>query len=74
MDDLKFFDLIKKTLTDFLHLTWGNLVLANLLPDTIGNIIGGAVMVGLVNWFAYLREALRKLREREARIVSSVAR
>jgi formate transporter len=31
------------------------LVLANLLPVTIGNIIGGAVMVGLVYWFAYLR-------------------
>src|SRR5512136_3222965 len=36
-------------------LTWGNFFLANLLPVTIGNIIGGAVMVGLVYWFAYLR-------------------
>ncbi len=37
------------------NLTWGNFFLANLLPVTIGNIIGGAVMVGLVYWFAYLR-------------------
>ena len=36
-------------------LTWGNFFLANLVPVTIGNIIGGAVMVGLVYWFAYLR-------------------
>jgi len=36
-------------------LTWGNFFIANLLPVTIGNIIGGAVMVGLVYWFAYLR-------------------
>jgi formate transporter len=37
------------------NLTWGNFFLANLVPVTIGNIIGGAVMVGLVYWFAYLR-------------------
>jgi formate transporter len=28
--------------------------MANLLPVTIGNIIGGAVMVGLVYWAIYL--------------------
>lgn len=37
------------------NLTWGNFFLANLVPVTLGNIIGGAVMVGLVYWFAYLR-------------------
>jgi formate transporter len=39
----------------FANLTWGNFFIANLLPVTIGNIIGGAFMVGLVYWFAYLR-------------------
>ena len=29
--------------------------LGNLFPVTIGNIIGGAVMVGIVYWFVYLR-------------------
>jgi formate transporter len=29
----------------------------NLLPVTIGNIIGGSVLVGLVYWFVYLRHA-----------------
>jgi formate/nitrite transporter FocA (FNT family) len=28
----------------------------NLIPVTIGNIIGGAVMVGIVYWFVYLRQ------------------
>ena len=30
----------------------------NLLPVTIGNIIGGAVLVGAVYWFVYLRPGL----------------
>ena len=47
MGDPKFFEVIKKTAADFPHLTWGNFFIANLLPVTIGNIIGGAVMVGL---------------------------
>ncbi len=54
--DPKFFEAIGKTAADFPHLTWGNFFLANLLPVTIGNIIGGAVMVGLVYWFVYLRK------------------
>lgn len=40
---------------DYSGLTWGNFLVANLLPVTIGNIIGGGVMVGLVYWFIYLR-------------------
>jgi formate/nitrite transporter len=37
-------------------LTWANFFFANLLPVTIGNIIGGAVLVGVVYWFIYLRQ------------------
>ena len=33
-------------------------VVNNLVPVTIGNIFGGAVLVGLVYWFVYLRERL----------------
>ena len=36
-------------------LTWGNFLWRNLLPATIGNIIGGALMVGGMYWFIYLR-------------------
>lgn len=53
--DPKFFELIGKTAGDFPNLTWGNFLVGNLLPVTIGNILGGAVMVGVVYWFVYLR-------------------
>ena len=39
-------------------LTWGNFIFRNLIPSTIGNIIGGAVMVGLMHWFIYLGPGL----------------
>jgi formate transporter len=41
---------------DLSDLTWGGFV-ANLVPVTIGNIVGGALMVGAVYWFVYLRKA-----------------
>jgi formate transporter len=37
------------------HLTWGRFLGANLVPVTIGNIVGGALMVGAIYWFVYLR-------------------
>lgn len=51
-----FFQTIGKTAADFSHLTWSNFAFANLIPVTIGNIIGGGIMVGLVHWFVYLRK------------------
>lgn len=36
-------------------LNLANFLWNNLLPVTIGNIIGGAVLVGMVYWFVYLR-------------------
>jgi formate transporter len=36
-------------------LTWGAFLGRNLLPVTVGNVIGGAGLVGLVYWFVYLR-------------------
>ena len=46
---------IGKTAADFPALTWQGF-LANLVPVTIGNAIGGSLMVGLVYWFVYLRK------------------
>ncbi len=43
------------TAAQFAELTWGNFIIANLLPVTIGNIIGGGLLVGLLYWFIYLR-------------------
>ena len=37
-------------------LTWGNFLLKNLLPVTLGNIAGGAVFVGSVYWLVYVRK------------------
>ena len=50
-----FWSQVGASAADYPELTWGNFFVANLLPVTIGNIIGGAVMVGLVYWFIYLR-------------------
>jgi formate transporter len=36
-------------------LSWVAFLRDNLLPVTIGNIVGGAVMVGVIYWFVYLR-------------------
>jgi formate/nitrite transporter len=36
-------------------ISWGQLLFNNLIPVTIGNIIGGAIFVGLLYWYVYLR-------------------
>lgn len=50
-----FWSAIGATAADYSALTWSNFFLNNIIPVTMGNIIGGAVMVGLVYWFIYLR-------------------
>ena len=40
----------------FPGLTWENFLIGNLVPVTIGNIIGGSIMVAAVYWFVYLRK------------------
>ena len=37
------------------NLTWDNFLINNLLPVTIGNIIGGAVLVAAIYWSVFLR-------------------
>ena len=34
---------------------WGSIIIGNLLPVTIGNIIGGAVFVACIYWYTYLK-------------------
>jgi formate/nitrite transporter len=36
-------------------LSWSALLTRNLLPVTVGNVIGGSVLVAAVYWFVYLR-------------------
>ena len=37
-------------------ITWGEFIINNLIPATIGNIIGGVVFVACAYWFVYMRE------------------
>ena len=46
---------IGMTATDFSNLTWSNMLINNLIPVTLGNIIGGTFLVGIVYWALYLR-------------------
>jgi formate transporter len=42
---------------DLSGLTWGAFLLNNLLPVTIGNILGGSVFVAAIYWMIFLRES-----------------
>jgi formate/nitrite transporter len=48
---------------DTAGLTWRAFFVDNLLPVTIGNVIGGALLVGAVYWFVYLRQPSADERE-----------
>lgn len=53
--DEDFWASLPTSAADYPSLTWQAFFVDNLLPVTVGNIIGGSVMVGLVYWFVYLR-------------------
>src|SRR3989338_279917 len=40
----------------FNNLTVRNFLIRNLIPVTLGNIIGGVILVALIYWFVYLRK------------------
>jgi hypothetical protein len=51
-----FWSAVGQTAADYPDLTWGKFLFHNLLPVSLGNVIGGAVLVGAVYWFVYLRK------------------
>ena len=51
-----FWEAIGQTPADYPALTWAAFLLTNLVPVTLGNILGGAGLVGAVYWFIYLRK------------------
>ncbi|MCX7912003.1 MAG: formate transporter FocA [Dehalococcoidales bacterium] len=55
-----FWQAVGKTAADYSSLTWGRFFVHNLIPVTIGNIIGGVFFVGLVYWLIYLRKKARR--------------
>ena len=46
--------------TSYDSLNLSDFLTNNLIPVTIGNLIGGAVLVGLVYWFVFLRKQISK--------------
>jgi formate transporter len=56
--DATFWTAIAKSAADYPSLGWAGF-LANLVPVTIGNVIGGGLLVALVYWFIYLWPAKR---------------
>ena len=45
---------------DVASLRWESFLLHNLLPVTLGNVVGGGVLVGAVYWLVYLRPSRRR--------------
>jgi formate/nitrite transporter len=54
---MKTFDpaFVASTGLELANLTWQNFILRNLIPVTIGNIIGGSIFVAAVYWVVFLR-------------------
>jgi formate transporter len=50
-----FWSAIESSPATYADLTWSAFLVNNLVPATIGNVIGGAILVSLAYWFAYLR-------------------
>ena len=38
------------------NLNWVHVILNNIIPVTLGNLVGGGLFVGLIYWFIYLKE------------------
>lgn len=53
----EFWNGIGKAASDFGNLEIGDILLNNLLPVTIGNIIGGALLIGGIYWLIFLHKS-----------------
>ncbi|MCL6270347.1 formate transporter FocA [Sansalvadorimonas sp. 2012CJ34-2] len=54
--DAGFWMEIGKTAADFSNINFSNMLFMNLIPVTIGNIIGGGILIGLFNWGVFLKK------------------
>ena len=50
-------DLSGKTASELGGLNWGSMFTQNVFIVTLGNIVGGAVFVGIVYWWIYVRDS-----------------
>jgi formate/nitrite transporter len=61
-----FWQAIGRTASEYPDLSLYNFLVVNLLPVTLGNMIGGVILVGLVYWFVYLRGGIPEAVKGEA--------
>lgn len=57
--DQSFWESIGRTPADYASLTWGAFFVNNLIPVTIGNVIGGVFLVAGIYWMIFLRPSDR---------------
>jgi len=50
-----FWQALGQSPASYAQLSWGNFIAANLVPVTLGNILGGVGLVGLVYWSVFLK-------------------
>ena len=54
---------------DISNLNWNTFLGTNLIPVTLGNIVGGAIIVGIFYWIVYIRKTSdKKVQEKEEKI------
>ena len=53
---LSFWQSIGSQASEYSSLNWPAFLSSNLVPVTIGNIIGGSLLVGIIYWVIYIRE------------------
>jgi formate transporter len=51
-----FWQMTGANIAQYADLTMMNFIVDNLIPVTLGNIVGGGVFVGIWYWFIYLKE------------------
>jgi formate/nitrite transporter FocA (FNT family) len=45
---------------------YGTFINANLIPVTLGNIVGGGIFVGALYWFVYMRKSPAALKQEKS--------
>lgn len=52
-DNPAFLELAGLYSSELVHLSWAGFFINNLIPVTLGNIVGGGLFVGIFYWYAY---------------------
>lgn len=52
----EFWETVKLAPADFSGITWSRFLIHNLIPVTLGNIVGGGLFVGSIYWVIYARK------------------